>query len=84
MGLVFCIEKQWFMGLVSVKRVSCYIVDYKVSDAKDRLLVFTPVRNYARRQSGGDSGPIELSKNRGLIGVYARTSFYYYYIYNNI
>lgn len=41
MGLVFCIEKQWFMGLVSVKRVSCYIVDYKVSDAKDRLLVFT-------------------------------------------
>ena len=34
-------EKQWFMGLVSVKRVSCYIVDYKVSDAKDRLLVFT-------------------------------------------
>ena len=37
---------------------------------------FIPVRNYARRESDDRLTPSKLTKNRGLIGVYAEISFF--------
>jgi len=42
----------------------------------EKIFEKIPVRNYARRESGGRLTPSELTKNRGLIGVYAEISFF--------